>query len=163
MNEIEYKPTKVKKYELTIWESGNCKSLADINIFDGNVVWNYSGCTNIKDFVKAERRDGIYDGISKYLCAIRKIVEGFRLAEEYVITPNDISLDSERLWFDAESQNVKLLPFHEAGEFIDRLCGMLRLIGGGEIADKIEIMNKESAWSYNELLSFLSSYELELR
>ena len=163
MNQIEYKPTKVKKYELSIWESGNCKNLAAIRICDGNAVWNYSGCTNIREMVKINRNDGINEGICKYLFVVRKIVEGFRLAEEYVISPNDICLDPEKLWFETETQNVKLLPMHETGEFIERLCNLLKEIGGEDLANKIELMNKESAWSYKELLSFLSSYELELR
>lgn len=163
MNEIEYKPSKVKKYELAIWESGNCKTLAQIKMIDGNVVWSYSGCINIRDYVKINRSDGISEGLCKYLSATRKIVEGIKLAEEYVICSNDISLDPEHIWIDTKAQLVKLLPGHETGPLMDRLCNLLTELGSEDLAKKIAEKNKESAWSYKELLRFLSSYELELR
>ena len=163
MNEIEYKPTKIKKYELEIWESGNCKSLASIKLIDGNVVWNYSGCINIADYVKINRNDGITEGLCKYINAIRKIIEGFKLAEDYVISSNDISLEPEKIWIDSKTQIVKLLPGHEAGDLISRICNLISTLGSKDLAKKISDRNKESAWTYKELLCFLSSYELELR
>ena len=163
MNEIEYKPTKIKKYELAIWESGNCKSLAEINFIDGNLIWDYSGCINIKDYVKINRNDGINEGLCKYLSATRKIVEGIKLAEEYVISSNDISLDPDKVWINTKTQTVKLLPGHESGGLIERICELITMLGSEDLAKKIEMQNHESAWSYKELLRFLSSYELELR
>ena len=163
MNTLEYEIENLKEYELKIWTESDCKSLAKIKRVGNNIVWDYSGCTNISDYVKVGSRDGVTEGLIKQIRVIRKIVEGIVLAGDYLISENSISLKLDKVWIDSEKEIVKLLPGCEEGELIDRICELLISIGGKDLSEKIKGRDSQSKFSYHELLRFLSSYELELR
>lgn len=153
----------LKNYEIEIWKSGACSSLAEIRVIDSSAYFEYTGLCNIKDFISIDRRSSVTEGLFKLLMALRKITEGMSLAEDYLIDQNSVSLKLEDLWFDKEGR-VKLLPGKiDEKRFIDRMVDLLIELNKEDLAEKIKEKDRTSAMSYKDLLSFLSSFELELR
>ncbi len=163
MNIIEYEVSDIKKYELDIWQSGNCNALAYVKQYDSRLLWDCSGCINILDYIKRTKDDGVTDSFCRLLLFCRKIFESVKLAEDYLICENDISFSKDKLWLDKKQNVVKLLPGHEDGELVFRFCELLKSIDANDLAFRIENKESEGAMSFDDLLRFLSSYELELR
>ena len=153
----------MKKYELDIWQSGVCKNLAVIRLYEDEVLCNIENCQNVRDYLRVERTAPIPEKLYKFLSLTRKIVEGVVSASDYLIEESSISLDPDKLWIDSRTGTILFLPEHSDNEFLYNLCEMLCKLGGEQIAARIAEKNMESAFSYKSLLRFLSTWELENR
>lgn len=163
MNLIEYPKPEIEEYELLTWQEVVCDGLAAIKMTEDTVLWDCTGCANILDYVKPDRKAGVTDGFCRILSAFRKIVEAELMAKDYLIEETSISLDPEKLWIDESSGKAKLLPGAYSESFFIRLVGLADRMGAEKLAERLIENNNKSAMSEKELLKFFSAWELELR
>ena len=161
-NTIEYDAFEIKKYMLDIWQCSKSPALADIKFINGKIIWDCSGCVNVKNFVKSDKRGNIMDGYSKIISAVRKTVESMLMASDYLIDDKNINLDPDFIWIDTKSGMVRLLPGKSDCDFIDRICKLASEIGSEKLAERIKERSDKSRMSIREILAILSAWELEI-
>ncbi len=167
LNVVSYRlDFPLKKYELEIYRSGVCRSLAELNIVNDELLWDSTGYVRLDHYLENKKASYVNEKLYRLLKALRRITEGFLSASLYLVYSDAISLDPDKVFISEKGDRAVLLPGHSDEGYIKRLCDLCsryRDCSGDVVASKIMEQQAEGALDHRSLLRFLSSWELELR